>query len=159
MAFFTTKNTTYLSSILRFSLFIAANACSVVSCCTDLFYWSIPLRMAVWGRNASGVVTKLVCKSHWKYNFVISFLTCHKILRHGDSGFTSSPKEGVLRIFALKNRLPQPCLNLLSNGRHANHYATKVTASYGRCIWFESQLVSLLFIQVLPEKYWDGTLK
>jgi hypothetical protein len=25
-------------------------------------------------------------------------LTCHKILRHGTSGFTSHPKEGVLRI-------------------------------------------------------------
>jgi hypothetical protein len=24
--------------------------------------------MAVWGRNASGAVTKLVCKSRWKYN-------------------------------------------------------------------------------------------
>jgi hypothetical protein len=33
-------------------------------------------------------------------------LTCHKILRHGTSGFTSHPKEGVLRICtAFKNRL------------------------------------------------------
>jgi hypothetical protein len=31
-------------------------------------------------------------------------LTCRKVLRHGTSGFTSHPKEGVLRIFiALKN--------------------------------------------------------
>jgi hypothetical protein len=30
--------------------------------------------------------------------------TCHKILRHGTSGFASHPKEGVLRIFiSLKN--------------------------------------------------------
>jgi hypothetical protein len=35
--------------------------------------------------------------------------TCPKILRHGASGFTSPPKEGVLRIFiALKNQSPLP---------------------------------------------------
>jgi hypothetical protein len=39
-------------------------------------------------------------------------LTCYKILRHGTSGFTSHPKEGVLRIFiALKNVSPRPGLN------------------------------------------------
>jgi hypothetical protein len=39
-------------------------------------------------------------------------LTCRKILRHGTSGFTSHPKEGVLRIFiALKNLSPRPGLN------------------------------------------------
>jgi hypothetical protein len=38
-------------------------------------------------------------------------LTCRKILRHGTSGFTSYPKEGVLRIFiALKIQSPQPGL-------------------------------------------------
>jgi hypothetical protein len=37
------------------------------------------------------------------------FLTCRKILGHGTSGFTSHPKEGVLRIFiALKNPSPRP---------------------------------------------------
>jgi hypothetical protein len=44
-------------------------------------------------------------------------LTCRKILRHGISGFTSSPKEGVLRIFiALKNPSPQSSLNPLPLG-------------------------------------------
>jgi hypothetical protein len=39
-------------------------------------------------------------------------LTCRKILRHGTSGFTSHPKEGVLQIFiALKNPSPRPGLN------------------------------------------------
>jgi hypothetical protein len=38
--------------------------------------------------------------------------TCRKILRHGTSGFTSHPKEGLLRIFiALKNPSPRPGLN------------------------------------------------
>jgi hypothetical protein len=33
------------------------------------------------------------------------FSTYHKIKRHGSDGFTSRPKEGMLRIFiALKNR-------------------------------------------------------
>jgi hypothetical protein len=40
------------------------------------------------------------------------FLTCRKILRHGTSGFTSRPKEGVLGIFiALKNPSSLPVLN------------------------------------------------
>jgi hypothetical protein len=37
--------------------------------------------------------------------------TCRKILRHGTSGFTSHPKEGVLRIFiALENPSLRPRL-------------------------------------------------
>jgi hypothetical protein len=44
--------------------------------------------------------------------YVSGSLTCHKVLRHGASGFTSHPKEGVLRIFiALKNPSPRPGLN------------------------------------------------
>jgi hypothetical protein len=40
------------------------------------------------------------------------FLTCLKILWNGADGFTSPPKEGVLRIFiALKNQSPRPGLN------------------------------------------------
>jgi hypothetical protein len=39
-------------------------------------------------------------------------LTCRNILRHRTSGFTSHPKEGVLRIFiALKNPTSRPGLN------------------------------------------------
>jgi hypothetical protein len=39
------------------------------------------------------------------------FIRC-KILRHGASGFTSLPKEGVLSFFiALKNLSPRPGLN------------------------------------------------
>jgi hypothetical protein len=37
-----------------------------------------------------------------------SAFTCHKILGHGASGFTSLLKEGVQRIFiALENQFPQ----------------------------------------------------
>jgi hypothetical protein len=44
--------------------------------------------------------------------YVNGSFTCRKILRHGTSGFTSHPKEGVLRIFlALKNPSPRPGLN------------------------------------------------
>jgi hypothetical protein len=39
----------------------------------------------------------LVFPSPW--DFKIS-LTCRKILRHGASGFTSHPKEGVLRVLS-----------------------------------------------------------
>jgi hypothetical protein len=42
----------------------------------------------------------LVCPSPWDFK---RSLTRRKILRHGTSGFTSHPKEGVSRIFiALK---------------------------------------------------------
>jgi hypothetical protein len=45
----------------------------------------------------------------WYVN--VSF-TCRKILRHGTSGFTSNPKEGVLVIFiSLKNPSPRPGFN------------------------------------------------
>jgi hypothetical protein len=55
-------------------------------------------------------------------------LTSRKIL-HGADGITSSPKEGVLRIFiSLKNPMPsagfEPA-NLGSNGKHATHYTTE----------------------------------
>jgi hypothetical protein len=52
-------------------------------------------------------------------------LTCRKILPHGTDGFTSPPKEGVLRIFiALKHPSPLAGFeprNLVSSGKHASH--------------------------------------
>jgi hypothetical protein len=52
---------------------------------------------------------------NFAYHYVKCFkwsLTCSKILRHGTSGFTSHPKEGVLWIFiALKNPSSLPGLN------------------------------------------------
>jgi hypothetical protein len=51
----------------------------------------------------------LVYTSPWDFR---RSLRCRKILRHGTSGFTSHPKEGVLRIFiALKNPSPSPGSN------------------------------------------------
>jgi hypothetical protein len=51
----------------------------------------------------------LVYPSPWDLKWS---LTHSKILRHGTSGFTSHPKEGVLRIFiALKNPSPWPHSN------------------------------------------------
>jgi hypothetical protein len=47
---------------------------------------------------------------HLKYQR--GFLTCHKILWHGTSSFTSHSKVGMLQIFiALKNPSPWPDLN------------------------------------------------
>jgi hypothetical protein len=42
--------------------------------------------------------------------YVNGYLTYRKILRRGNSGFTSHPKEGVLRIVN-KDPSPWPCLN------------------------------------------------
>jgi hypothetical protein len=68
----------------------------------------------------------LVYPSPWDFK---RFLTCRKILRHGTSGFTSHPKEGVLRIFiALKNPSPWPGSTFESNGKQTNHYTTKAAA-------------------------------
>jgi hypothetical protein len=51
----------------------------------------------------------LVFSSPWDFK---SSFTCRKIFRHGNSGFTSYPKEDVLRIFiALKNPSPWPGSN------------------------------------------------
>jgi hypothetical protein len=57
------------------------------------------------------------------------FLTCRKILRCGTDGFTTPPKEGVLRIFvALKNPLLsagfKPSI-LGPNGKHAKYHTTE----------------------------------
>jgi hypothetical protein len=52
-----------------------------------------------------------ICSIHPRWDLKRSF-TCRKILRHWTSGFTSHPKEGVLRIFiALKNPSPWPGSN------------------------------------------------
>jgi hypothetical protein len=63
--------------------------------------------------GASGRVGKgnenLVYPHPWDFK---RDFTCRKILRHETSGFTSHPKEGVLRIFiALKNPSPWRCSN------------------------------------------------
>jgi hypothetical protein len=51
----------------------------------------------------------LVYPSPWDFK---SSFTCHKILQHGTCGFTSHPKEGVLRNFiALENTSPWPGSN------------------------------------------------
>jgi hypothetical protein len=69
----------------------------------------------------------------WPYEvslFILrsDFFTCREILRHGDDGFTSLPKEGVLRIFiALKNPSSSARFepeNSGLNDKHDNHYTT-----------------------------------
>jgi hypothetical protein len=60
-------------------------------------------------------------------------LTCRKILRHGTSGFTSHPKEGVLRILS---PLKIHRLGLLWTRdpwvqcKHTNHYTTEATHAH-----------------------------
>jgi hypothetical protein len=60
------------------------------------------------------------------WNTSRELLTCRKILWHVTSGFTSHPKESVLRIFiALKNPSSQPGLNTRPFGPVATTLATK----------------------------------
>jgi hypothetical protein len=70
----------------------------------------------------------LVYPSSWDFK---GSLTCRKILRHGTSGFTSHPKEGVLRTFiALKKSIAlvgfEPAI-FGSCGKHTNHFTTNAT--------------------------------
>jgi hypothetical protein len=74
---------------------------------------------------------------------LVEFLTCRKILRRGAFGFTSLPKEGVLRIsIALISPSPLQCLNPRTlgptvctvtpanfgpNSMYTNYYTTKTT--------------------------------
>jgi len=52
-------------------------------------------------------------------------------LRHGTDGFTSAPKEGVLRIFSpLKIRRLRPGLNLGTKGQHATPRPPKPQCLY-----------------------------
>jgi hypothetical protein len=67
----------------------------------------------------------LILRATYLYHTPQGFLTCRKILRHRSDGFTSPPKEGVLRIFiALENPLSTAGFetsNLGSDGKHDNH--------------------------------------
>jgi hypothetical protein len=63
------------------------------------------------------------------------------MLRHGADGFTSSPKEGVLRNFiALKHDSVgfEPAA-LMSSGKYTNHYTTEETKQFqpagSLCVW------------------------
>jgi hypothetical protein len=57
--------------------------------------------------------------------YINGSFTCRKILQHGTSGFTSHPKEGVLRIFiTLKNPSHRPGLNPLPLGPVASTLTT-----------------------------------
>jgi hypothetical protein len=50
------------------------------------------------------------------------YLTRYKFLYHGADGFTSPPKEGVLRIFvAVKNQLPSDGFEPVNIGPHVKH--------------------------------------
>jgi hypothetical protein len=72
--------------------------------------------MALWQffQQINLVKSKRDGKIDEKYfcSYLQVIFTCLKILRHEALGFTSSPKEGVLRILiALKSLSPQPGLN------------------------------------------------
>jgi hypothetical protein len=63
------------------------------------------------------------------WNTSRDLLTCHKILWHGASGFTSHPKEGVLWIFIACLGRFEPA-TIRSRGKHTTHYTTKATLSW-----------------------------
>jgi hypothetical protein len=85
-------------------------------------------------------------------------LTCRKILRHAVDDFTSSPKEGVLRIcVALKNPLASTGIeppNLGSNGKHAIHCTTEdevVLCYYFVCSGLHLSPVERFFLNSLKD--------
>jgi hypothetical protein len=76
---------------------------------TSTVRWSCHPRH-LWSEWESG-------RSKWEFSLSVRwdfkrYFTCRKILRRGTSGFTSHPKEGVLRTFiALTNPSPWPGSN------------------------------------------------
>jgi hypothetical protein len=75
--------------------------------------------------------------------YLKGFLTCRKILIHGTWGFTSHPKECVLRIFiALTDPSPRPGLNPRPLGPVAITLTTmlywvKIHLSNSVCRWYD----------------------
>jgi hypothetical protein len=81
-------------------------------------------------------------------------LTCRKILRHGADGFTSPPKEGVLRIFtAFKNPSTRPGLI----PRTLGPVASTITTRPPRTTW--TALLSLTLFGTYTEttRMWAWT--
>jgi hypothetical protein len=82
----------------------------------------------VWGMDEG---MRILCIQYlWCVN---ESFTCYKILRNGTCGFTSHPKEGVLR-YCIALKIPSPSAGfepatLGSSGKHTNHYTTEATAS------------------------------
>jgi hypothetical protein len=59
-------------------------------------------------------------------SYYAGILTCREVLRRGDDGFISPPKEGVLRgLSPLKIHLPRPGLNQLILGPVASTITTR----------------------------------
>jgi hypothetical protein len=52
--------------------------------------------MEIWARNGREILPKVATSTS-----LLGSFTCRKA-RYGTDGFTSSPKEGVLRIFSLE---------------------------------------------------------
>jgi hypothetical protein len=70
----------------------------------------------------------------------MSSFTYHKILRHGTSGVTSHPKEGVLRIFiALAGFEPA---TVGSSGKQTNHYTAKATGMIVTSVFTVANILS-----------------
>jgi hypothetical protein len=89
-------------------------------------------------------------------------LTFRIILLHRNSGFTSHPKEGVLRIFiALKNSSPRPGSNPRPLGPVASILTT--TPPRRRCnitlrsIWHYAQLVATTFSSLCNQMQFNMT--
>jgi hypothetical protein len=73
------------------------------------------------GEEMADAILRTTCEFHGKCTDLLHTAN----LRHGTDGFTSAPKEGMLRIFvARKNPTAsagfEPA-NLSTRGQHANH--------------------------------------
>jgi hypothetical protein len=70
-------------------------------------------------------------------------LTYLEILRHGTSGFTSHPKEGVLRIFIALAGFEHATFG--SSDKTTNHYTTKATSEEHTVSIFSYEDGSIMF--------------
>jgi hypothetical protein len=87
------------------------------------------------------------CVPYSLFWYVNGSFTCRKILRHGTSGFTSHPKEGVLRSSIASAGFEPATLG--PSDKHTNHYTNFNRDTCKACV---------LYVQVLIYQYgqWNG---
>jgi hypothetical protein len=106
------KNTTYLSSILRLSLFIAADECSVVLCCADLCsVFVLALRALAISRTVAYSCSGQLCYHSynlWQHNIAATSLPSASYrISLGYASKQGNPRFAIL-LFASNTLPPLP---------------------------------------------------
>jgi hypothetical protein len=99
---------------------------------------------------------------HYHYlKYLKGSLTCRKILRHGTSGFTSHPKEGMLLIsVVIKNPPPWPGLNPRPLGLVASTLTTTPPSSTSLpAVWLNIRPTTSMMLLLKRWRVFISTVK